>query len=119
MVWSEVYFGSHKGKTLSQILFSDPDWFFWAIEKNVFQNKGALHSEAKDLYNKAKNIKIPNNEDEALVVEYVIDPSSAKFLQFDIVSANSHAHVGSSSTYRKKVIDMSLIKNMGGIDKRG
>ena len=57
MVWSELKFGRHKGKTLPQILFSDPDWFFWAIDDNVFQNKGSLYSEAKDLDYKARNIK--------------------------------------------------------------
>ena len=46
----KVDFGKHKGKTLPQILCSDPDWFFWAMENNVFRNKGALQSEAKDLH---------------------------------------------------------------------
>jgi len=30
MAWSTLPFGKHKGKTLPQIVFADPDWFFWA-----------------------------------------------------------------------------------------
>jgi len=44
MAWSILPFGKHKGKTLPQIVFTDPDWFFWAMEENVF--KGPLKREA-------------------------------------------------------------------------
>jgi hypothetical protein len=37
MAWSTLNFGKHAGKTLPQIVFADPDWFFWAIETNVFK----------------------------------------------------------------------------------
>lgn len=41
MPWSVVNFGpKFKGKTLPQIIFDDPDWFFWGIEKDIFSNKG-------------------------------------------------------------------------------
>jgi hypothetical protein len=30
-MWSKLYFGKHVGKSLPQILFYDPDYFFWGI----------------------------------------------------------------------------------------
>jgi len=119
MSWSELQFGKHSGKTLPQILCSDPDWFFWAIEKNVFRNNGALQSEAEDLLHKARNIKIPNNDDGALVVEYVVHPPTGKFSHFDVVPADRPAHIGSSPTFREPVIDMSVPRQFANYDKLG
>lgn len=39
MPWSIVSFGRHSERTLPQIIFSDPDWFFWAIEKGFSKIK--------------------------------------------------------------------------------
>jgi hypothetical protein len=110
--------GKHRGKTLPQILCNDPDWFFWAMENNVFQNKGALQSEAEYLNHKARNIKIPNNDDGALVVEDVVHQPTGKFSRLDVVSAN-RPYEGSSSTRRSTVIDMSLPRQMADFDKLG
>jgi hypothetical protein len=57
MAWSTLAFGKHKGKTLPQIVFTDPDWFFWAIEENVF--KGPLRREAERIDARARAIRIP------------------------------------------------------------
>ena len=46
MAWTELNFGKHAGKSLPQILFADPDWFFWAVDNNVFANRPALSQEA-------------------------------------------------------------------------
>ena len=35
MIWTTLNFSRHVGKTLPQILFSDPDWFFWAMDKQL------------------------------------------------------------------------------------
>lgn len=119
MAWSQVHFGKHSGKTLPQILCSDPDWFFWAMKKYVFSNKGALQSEAIDLNHKARNIKIPNNDDGALVVEYVVHQPTGKFSHFDVVPADRPAHEGSSPTFRAQVIDMSVPTQIAKYDKLG
>jgi len=81
MPWSIVSFGKHRGKTLPQIIFSDPDWFFWAIEKGVFKNKGSLATEAQEVHKKATKIKIPNNDNDELVVEYIVHQPTGKFSQ--------------------------------------
>lgn len=119
MFWSKVYFGKHEGKTLPQILCSDPDWFFWAMENNVFKNKGVLLSEAKDLYKKARSIKIPDNDNKELEVEYVFHQPTGKFSHFDIVPKGMPAHDGSSQTLRLKLIDMSVPRQIAAYDKLG
>jgi hypothetical protein len=119
MVWSELKFGKHKGKTLPQILLSDPDWFFNAIDEKYFKEGSTLHLEAKDIYNKARNIKIPNNEDEALVVKYFIHTPSKKYSHFDFVSANNSTHDDIGSIGLKSVIDMRYPRKFAKYDKLG
>ena len=46
MTWSLLKFGKHKGKTLPRVVLSDPDWFFWAINRNGFRNRGEIEDEA-------------------------------------------------------------------------
>ena len=58
MAWTVVQFGKYRGKTLPQIIFTDPDWFFWAVENDTFKS-AALKAEASDIRRKATRIKIP------------------------------------------------------------
>jgi len=119
MSWSLVHFGKHKGKTLPQIVFSDPDWFFWAYENNVFESKGILYNEAQDIYNKACNIIIPEINGEKMIAEYVIHPSTAKFAEMALVPSDRPKHNGSSPTYRKDTIDLSVPRQIAEYDKQG
>jgi hypothetical protein len=119
MSWSEVYFGKHKGKTLPQILFSDPDWFFWACDNNVFANKGLLNKESENVYNKAINIRIPKIKGKKMVAEYVIHRPTMKFTEMVLVPKNQQMYSGSSPTYRENVIDLSFPRQIAGYDKLG
>lgn len=119
LTWSIVRFGRHKGKTLPQILFIDPDWFFWAMERNKFKNRGAMEKESEDIYRKARNIKIPNDDDGDKVVLYWIHGPTGKFVRFDIVDADEPDHDGSSSSFRLPVIDMSVPRSIARYDKLG
>ena len=120
MAWNSLTFGKHKGKNLPQILFSDPDWFFWAISNNVFDNKSAsILSQAKDIYTKSTNIKIPDNIDDDLEVEYFIHSPSNKFSHFTIIPSSKPIHQGSSGTCRSPLIDMSIPKQIASYDKLG
>ena len=49
MNWTIVNFGKYKGKTLPQIMFIDPDWFFYLMEQNAFEKHGPLVDEARDV----------------------------------------------------------------------
>ena len=119
MPWSIVYFGRHKGKTLPQIIFSDPDWFFWAIEEEVFKDRDSLAAEAQEVYEKAAKIKIPNNDNGELVVEYFVHKPSGKFSGFRVIPSSTPNHGGSSSSFKDKVIDMSVPRKLARYDKWG
>ena len=70
MNWTPVNFGQYrkKPKTLPQIMFSDPDWFFWAYEKGAF--KGGLATEARHIYRRARKIKVPQRDGQRMLVKY-------------------------------------------------
>ena len=42
MNWTPLNFGKYEGKTLPQVMFKDPDWFFNGYEKGYFKNGYAL-----------------------------------------------------------------------------
>jgi hypothetical protein len=35
--WIDLWFEKHKGKTLPQVMFTDPGWFFWARDEEIFK----------------------------------------------------------------------------------
>jgi hypothetical protein len=117
MAWSTVTFGKHKGKTLPQIVFTDPDWFFWAIEENVF--KEPLRLEAERINARARAIRIPNNTAGDLKAEYLVHPPTGKFGNMEIVPAGQPLHQGSSPAFRSDVINLSVPRNIAPYDKLG
>lgn len=119
MSWSILQFGNHKGKTLPQVVFSDPDWFFWAIEKDVFKNKGKIFEEAQEIERKSKRIKIPQASEGKLVAEYAIHPPSKKFGDLEILPSSRPTHEGSTPTFRLEHIDLSVPRQMAPYDKLG
>lgn len=119
MSWSEIYFGKHKGKTLPQVVFSDPDWFFWAIDHGVFTGKGVLENEAKEIKKKATSIRIPQKGSKELVAEYGLHPSNRTFCDLEIVPKSRPPHEGSTETFRSPVIDLSVPRQIKDYDKLG
>lgn len=119
MSWSTLTFGKHKGKSLPQVIFSDPDWFFWAMEKNVFKDKGKILKEAQEINRKSRKIRIPQKGPEKLVAEYAIHPPTKKFGDMEILSASHPRHVGSTSTFRSESIDLSKPREIAPYDKLG
>lgn len=77
MNWTTIGFGKHKGKTLPEVILHDPDWFFWAYEKNAF--KGTLAREIQEIYRRARSIGIPQRNGERMLVEYRFHPKTGKF----------------------------------------
>jgi len=117
MTWLKLTFGKYRGKTLPRIVLSDPDWFFWAMENNVFLKYGErLAKEAKDIDNKARNIRIPCKEGEDLVAEYVIHYTTT-VCGMEIVPRSKPLYDASSD--RKDVIDLSMPHRYKNYDKLG
>jgi len=117
--WTELWFGKHKGKTLPQIMFTDPDWFFYAYDKKYFVDKGKLPIEANEIFKKATSIKIPQTGHQRLVAEYGIHPVTNDFCDLEIVPENRPLHRGSTEVFRKDVIDMSVPSKIKDYDKLG
>lgn len=118
MTWTELDFGKYEGLTLPQILFKDPDWFFWAVATDVFKTRPRLRSESNALYQKSRRIKVPQAGSEELVAEYWVNESNM-FTRFVLVPVNRRNHFGSGGTTRLGVIDMSFPWRKAPYDKRG
>src|ERR1700694_5831844 len=88
-MWTTLTFGKHAGRTLPQVVLSDPNWFFWAVSKGVFY--GRLATEPKALEQRARNIRIPKPSPEKWEIEHRRDRDD-RFLGFDFVKAKSHVH---------------------------
>ncbi len=122
MSWTVVDFGKFrdKNKTLPQILFSDPDWFFWAVEGGAFKNQMSLQAEAADLQRKATHIRVPQKDAaDRQVVEHYIHAPTMKYSHFILVPESKPFHAGSSPSMRADVIDMSFPRSIAKYDKTG
>jgi hypothetical protein len=102
---------------LPQIVFADPDWFFWAVEEDAF--KGALRREAEDIARKAKRIRIPDAEPGEKKVRYYIDPNVGKLANVEVIEASRSPHVGSSATRESLFFDLSMARRISRYDKTG
>ena len=117
MTWAVLKFGRHKGKTLPQVLFSDPDYFFWGYENGVFTKD--LPEESEELYKKARFIRVPQSGGEKKVVEYMVHKPTRKLGNIRIVPESQPSHQGSSPTFRSEVINLSIPRQLAPYDKMG
>jgi hypothetical protein len=98
-------FGKYTGLTLPQVLFTDPDYFFWV--RGVL--KGALAIEAEKLAQKACRIKTPREPAEAFVVDYFFEPGG-QFVCFSIVPRDTERYLSSHEIHRANYLDFSRIR---------
>ena len=111
MTWTTLCFGKYKGKTFPEIMFSDPDYFFWGYEDGRFQ--GWLIDEARDIYKKACAIQLPPSLRGKKLVEYVIHRPSGTFGMIRLVNPHN------SLTDKLEVIDMSYPRLFKRCDRVG
>jgi hypothetical protein len=117
MSWTVLDFGRYRGLTLPEVVFRDPDWFFWAFETGVF--RGPLADEAAVIAERARRIRIPQRDDEPLVAEYAIRSRDGSFAGLELVPASRSPHEGSTQTCRMAVIDLGFPRSLGAYDKCG
>lgn len=117
-MWTEVNIGKWRGKskTLPQILVADPDWFFWALDEEVF--KGALAIEAQKLARRARAIKLPSAKVGTHCVQHWIS-HDGKYARFDIIVRGQGPHHGSSTEKRSATLDMEFPRGIKQYDKLG
>ena len=114
MAWTTVGIGKYKDKTLPQILFTDPDWFFSAYEERSFQ--GLMQEEADTIYRRATSIRVPQQGAERLVADYHMHHPTGKFDHLEIVPVSQPKH---KRTVRKDVIDLKVSHDLSYRDKHG
>ncbi len=120
MPWTPLNFSPYEGKTLPQVLFKDPDFFFWAHEKGIFGQYGDdLKREAERIHAKSTSIRIPQAGPNRLLVEYRFRYGGGTFVGFDLVPEDRPPHEGSTPTFRASHIDMSVPRGQKGYDKQG
>jgi hypothetical protein len=131
MKWTKLNFGKHKGKTLPQIIFTDADWFFWAYENNIFDNKKIPQIEYDTVFQRATKIKpIPNN----YVKHFLHDDKTSygfSFIKIKEAEESYPEYIGGGyydkdyhnldATYFTilKYIDLSFPRRQKQYDKRG
>ena len=116
MRWATLTFGKHAGKTLPEIILSDADWFFWALNKGVFE--GRLNDQAAKLVERARAIKIPKRNPKRWQVEYSYDDTGG-FCGFQFVKVDMPWPYGSRSIRRLPYLDLSYVRRGKEYDKRG
>lgn len=119
-MWSEVSIGKwrNKSKTLPQILVADPDWFFWAIEENIFQTNHYLKKEAQTLNLRARSIIVPEKYAPKDTISYKLMPDG-KFAGIELIPSTQPRHIGSSTEIRTKNLDLSKPRSIKKYDKLG
>jgi len=113
MNWTTVNWGKfkNKGMSLPQIIFNDADWFFYSYENGHF--KGVQAIEARELYRKARAIKVPQKNGQKMLVEYIIH--NGKFGTIQLIPENS----GFGGHEVSSLIDFFAPKSCAIYDKTG
>jgi len=113
MEWSTLPFRKHKGKTFPQVLFHDPQYFFWLHAQGTLY--GSLAEEAKDLYRKARAIRIPLINGKEHHVKYDRNPRTRKITGLYVVAAETPLRW----PWVCDVIDLAVPYEVAGWDKLG
>ena len=116
-MWSILTFGKYKGKSLPQVILSDPDWFFWAAEGDVF--RGRFAEEASLLEYRACNIKIPKPNPEDWCVRYYTDPQRKICGLRHHRSRRNSQQLDSIEMWREDCLDLSVARRFKSYDKLG
>lgn len=118
MEWSLIGFGKHKGKSLPQIMFKDADWFFNGLEKGYFRKDHA--DEARELYRRARSIRIPQRNGHKMMVEYHIHyDSKSKGEKFATMTLIPDGRPGIGRLNVASSIDFSVPRQYARYDKTG
>jgi hypothetical protein len=115
MSWAELSFGKYAGMTVSQVLLTDPGWFFWAHGTGVLLKHEIYCGEA--LARKACRIRIPGNYEDDLIVEYALHPGGG-LAAAQIVPAGVR-EAGGSMSWVLPYIDLSIPSQLAHYDKTG
>jgi hypothetical protein len=117
-LWSSINFGKvyGLGKTLPEIVLSDPDWFFHMHEQSGFL--GGLAREADQVAGRARQIRIPGKSPRDFKVQYYMSPDTGKFWYIGIVRTDEPFPI-EQPFERCDFLDLSYPRRRWQYDKRG
>ncbi len=115
MVRTELMFGRYVGMTVSQVLFTDPGWFFWANQVGALLNHSIYGGE--ELARRASRIRIPGNRD-GFVVEYACGLGEG-LAAVQLVPVDAVHETGGSTSFTRPFIDLSIPSQLAPRDKTG
>lgn len=119
MKWTKLNFGKHNGKTLPQVVFQDPDWFFWSMDNGVFDRRHSYREQAEEVYTKACNIRIPDGGEGCKEVRISLYPPTGRFYFFDVINKGEPLHDHEWPTRLLDRIDLSFPRQICEYDKEG
>ena len=108
LTWTPLRFGKYEGKTLPQIVLTDPNYFFWGFDRRIFRDP--QDSEASTIAQRARQIKPPKTHPEDSLVEYYFSPNF-RFLDFSIIDPTSAISASSNSEISTS-LDLSLPREL-------
>jgi hypothetical protein len=117
MLWSDLTFGKYKGKSPPQVVLHDPDYFFWGVEKQIF-DKDVFLAQVSILEARAYNIKIPKPTPEDWCVQYYTD-RTGRFAGFDIVEVAKNPARDLIEMWCEDSLDLSVARRFKSYDELG
>jgi len=106
--WLPLKFGKHAGKTLPELMFIDPGYFYWALSEQVFPAK---YVEQATIVNcRMKHMLPPRPKPDKW--EFLIDLDAKKeFRDFEIVKLGSGDHGSERGRFRFRTqhLDLSIV----------
>lgn len=118
---TKLNFGKHNGKTLTQVVFQDPDWFFWSMDNGVFEKRRQYWDQADEVYTKTCNIRIPDEGEGhgSKEIRISLYPPTGRFYFFDVINKGEPLYDHECSTRLLDRIDLSFPRQICEYDKEG
>ena len=104
--WVHLDFGRHAGKTLPELVFTDPQYFFQTLTDEIFHDD--LFIQAAIINRRMKHILPPRPRPSKW--EFLIDLGSEKeFKDFKIVMIDNREHEKEQWQFRAKHLNLSVV----------
>lgn len=117
MPWTKIGFGKHTRKTLPQVPFSDPSWFFGAVERHEFDASPELGAEANVILRRATRMRIPPRDGVEQRIDFIV--RRGKLWDALPVSADQPRQSGGSRSSRPGEVDLSVPWQIDREDRHG
>lgn len=115
MAYAALGFGKYGYFSLPQVIFTDPDYFFWAIDNQAFS--GSQMQEAKALLKRIRRIRIPGDHAQGWCADHVHQKN--KLIGLYIVLKDQSCTYPSCEVTRLPYIDLGFVHEHMPRDRQG